>query len=79
MYSGSRSSSSLRKSSASGSREWKAESFSSTQLMVDFHRYWTGSRSKSAALREAVLNLLRDPRYQHPFYWANHILIGDSR
>jgi CHAT domain-containing protein/predicted negative regulator of RcsB-dependent stress response len=59
--------------------EWKAESASSTQLMVDFHGYWTGSRSKSAALREAALHLLRDPRYQHPFYWASHILIGDSR
>jgi len=38
------------------------------------------SKSKKAeALQVAALELLKDPQYRHPFYWAGFVLLGDSR
>ena len=33
--------------------------------------------SKPEALREAQLALKRMPAYEHPFYWAPFVMIGD--
>lgn len=63
--------------------QWKVESASTTELMVEFHRVLlAGSRktaapvSKAEALRQASLKLLRSKRYKHPFYWAPFVLVG---
>jgi filamentous hemagglutinin family protein len=34
-------------------------------------------RSRAAALRDAQLELLEDPRFQHPFFWSPFLLISD--
>jgi CHAT domain-containing protein len=57
--------------------QWKVESNSTTQLMRDFHLNLKRSGSKSDALRKAVVKLLRQPQYSHPFYWAGFVLVGD--
>jgi len=64
--------------------EWKVDSASSADLMLDFHRRWllghpTTAFAKAEALHRARLRLLRDPRRRHPFYWASYVLIGSGR
>ncbi len=66
--------------------QWKVESASTRDLMVSFHR---GLRSpprvgkakatKTEALRQAALNVMKKPETSHPFYWAGFVLVGDGR
>jgi CHAT domain-containing protein len=67
--------------------QWKVESASTTELMVNFHRHLqerfsrrvgAGGMTKAEALRLAALRLLRDERYAHPFYWAGFVMVGDG-
>jgi len=55
-------------------------------LIVDFYQNLkTGpnaaalTRTKAEILRQAQLDLKRDSRYAHPFFWAPFVLIGDGR
>jgi CHAT domain-containing protein len=58
--------------------QWKVESESTTALMTAFHRGLArGGATKADSLRRASLDLLRSPRYAHPFYWAGFILVGN--
>ena len=58
--------------------QWKVESASTRDLMLQFHRNLeTGSR-KAEALRQAALHVMRSPGTQHPFYWAGFVLVGDN-
>ena len=58
--------------------QWKVESTSTTELMLEFHRSLHGGAGKAEALRRASLKLLADRRYGHPFYWAGFIVVGDA-
>jgi CHAT domain-containing protein/tetratricopeptide (TPR) repeat protein len=56
----------------------RVESKSAASLLVPFHRGLADGRSsKAAGLRAAALEMLRTPRYAHPYYWAGFILVGD--
>ncbi len=57
---------------------WRVDDRAGSLLMTAFYRYLLAGQTKAAALRQAQLNLLNDPTYRHPFYWAPFILIGDS-
>jgi CHAT domain-containing protein len=62
--------------------QWKVESSSTRDLMLGFHRGLrnkTRPLTKAEALRQAVLPLLKNPRTDHPFYWAGFVLVGDGR
>jgi CHAT domain-containing protein/tetratricopeptide (TPR) repeat protein len=59
--------------------QWKVESASTRDLMVTFHRGLISSNTKTEALRQASLKLLRNPETSHPFYWAGFVLVGDGR
>lgn len=57
--------------------QWKVEASSTTQLMTAFHRRLAAEAgSKADHLRGATLEIMRNPRYTHPFYWAPFILVG---
>jgi CHAT domain-containing protein len=59
--------------------QWKVESASTRDLMVNFHRSLMSSRpTKADALRQAALQLMRNPETSHPFYWAGFVLVGDG-
>lgn len=65
--------------------QWKVESAGTRDLMVNFHRnlvaeQGTGKRNttKTAALRQAALKVLKNPETSHPFYWAGFVLVGDG-
>jgi CHAT domain-containing protein len=57
---------------------WSVEDRSTARLMTEFYRELTQTEvSKAEALRQAQLTLLKKSNYQHPFYWAPFILIGN--
>ena len=61
--------------------QWKADSASTSQLMVAFHKNLkshTDFSGKAEALRSAALALMEKPQYKHPFYWAGFVVIGDG-
>ena len=58
--------------------QWRVEDQAGSTLMQEFYRQLLDGRGKSAALRQAQLSLLNNPKYRHPFYWATFILIGDN-
>jgi CHAT domain-containing protein len=60
--------------------QWKVESASTRDLMVNFHRSLISPAgpTKADALREAALKLMRNPETSHPFYWAGFVLVGDG-
>jgi CHAT domain-containing protein len=48
--------------------------------MVNFHRGLIGSRTtKSEALRQAALKVMKNSETNHPFYWGAFVLVGDGR
>lgn len=64
--------------------QWKVDSARTSELMIEFHQNLLRKRdangaplTKSEALRQASLKLLRGP-YNHPAYWAGFVLIGDD-
>ncbi|HKO56740.1 MAG TPA: CHAT domain-containing protein, partial [Thermoanaerobaculia bacterium] len=57
--------------------EWKIESASATRLVVALHRNLVArARPPADALREAQLELMREPRWSHPFYWAGFVVVS---
>ena len=61
--------------------QWKVESAGTRELMLNFHRGLispTPKMTKSEALRQAALKLMKNPETNHPFYWAGFILVGEG-
>ncbi len=56
--------------------QWKVDSASSTPLMIELHRRLHDGLDNAEALRLASLELRKDARYRHPFYWAPFVLVG---
>lgn len=57
---------------------WSVEDFSTAELMSEL--YWQLSqrlRSRSEALQQAQLSLLKSSNYSHPYYWAPFVLTGN--
>jgi len=70
--------------------QWKVESASTTELMLELHRHLKSMDRKPSditrdegtiavkaeSLRRAALKLLKSKRYSHPFYWAGFVVVG---
>ncbi len=57
---------------------WSVQDQSTADLMSQFYETLSQTGvSKAEALRQAQLSLLRSPQYQHPFYWAPFVLVGN--
>ncbi len=66
--------------------QWRVNSKSTTELMIGFH---TGLKpgmlangsdlGTAAALRQATLKIMQQDRYNHPYFWAGFIVVGDGR
>jgi len=57
---------------------WFISDESTAQMISEFYRLLEEtSVSKAEALRVAQVQLLSDPRYRHPSYWAPFLLIGN--
>jgi CHAT domain-containing protein len=59
---------------------WQVDSASTTELMTAFHRGRQLSAKTPAptaqAMRAAQREILANPEYRHPFYWAGFIVVG---
>ncbi len=57
---------------------WSVADESSALLVAGFYRrLLVPGASKSAALRDAQVELIRSERFSHPAYWAPYLLIGN--
>lgn len=57
---------------------WSVSDNSTAAFMAEFYRELFQTQvSKAEALRQAQLALLKEPRYEHPYYWAPFILVGN--
>ncbi|HEY9811365.1 MAG TPA: CHAT domain-containing protein [Halomicronema sp.] len=57
---------------------WSVQDLSTAKLMTEFYQQLTlKGVSKASALRHAQLSLLKEEQFEHPFYWAAFILVGN--
>lgn len=57
--------------------QWEVDSEATAQLMTDFHRRRkTEKLSTVEALRQSQLEMLKNEKYQQPYYWAAFITLG---
>ena len=57
---------------------WSVNDRATATLMSHFYEELViNHQEKSQAIREAQLALLKDSKYQHPFYWAPYVLVGN--
>ncbi|MCC0178008.1 CHAT domain-containing protein [Waterburya agarophytonicola K14] len=57
---------------------WSVNDRATTKLMSDFyHELSDNHLAKADAVRQAQLSLLHSPGYEHPFYWAPYVLLGN--
>ncbi|MCT7982898.1 CHAT domain-containing protein [Laspinema sp. A4] len=69
---------------------WAVNDESTALLVTEFYRNLVGlatadeitqsgqlPMSKAQALRQSQLTLLQNPKYEHPFYWAPFVLVGN--
>lgn len=58
---------------------WSVDDAATEKLMVSFYKGLKSGQPLSDSLRQAQLQMLRDPKYSAPFYWAAFCLYGDWR
>ncbi|MBS1789663.1 MAG: CHAT domain-containing protein [Acidobacteria bacterium] len=63
--------------------QWKVNSASTADWMTGFYQELRQTKDekkivKADALRLAMLKMMKDRRYGHPFYWAGFVLIGSD-
>ena len=57
---------------------WPVSDESTTELMILFYQQLAkGDISKAEALRQAQLQLLKDSKFSHPYFWSAFILVGN--
>ncbi len=60
---------------------WSVKDESTAKLMTEFYQELSQSPSspisKAGALRQAQLDLVNSPEFNHPFYWAPFVLVGN--
>lgn len=57
---------------------WNVNDEATAILMERFYRNLQ-NKEKDEALRDSQLFLMRDPRFDHPYFWAAFVLIGDYK
>jgi CHAT domain-containing protein len=58
---------------------WKVQDRSTADLMVNVYQQLDRNNAKAEALRLAKLQLIRQNRYAHPYYWAPFVLTGEPK
>ena len=60
---------------------WRVNDEASANLISQFYEQLTQANktgiSKAEALRQAQINILKNPEYQAPYYWASYVLLGN--
>lgn len=60
---------------------WAVESDSAKELTTRTFAHFTQhlNAPKAESLRGAMLQVMADPRYSHPAFWAPYVLVGDAQ
>ena len=58
---------------------WAISDRGTQELMAEYYHRLKAGEGRSQALRNTQLKLLKDPKRQHPFYWASFIQSGEWR
>ena len=63
--------------------QWGVNSSGTSELMINFYKDLKANQGDIAdrnaqALRDAVLRMVKDPRYRHPFNWAGFVLLWSA-
>jgi CHAT domain-containing protein len=58
---------------------WQVADDGTKDLMVKYYEKLQAGKGRHEALREVQLELLNNPQYQHPYYWASFIPSGNWR
>ncbi|MBD2354903.1 tetratricopeptide repeat protein [Tolypothrix sp. FACHB-123] len=58
---------------------WQVADDGTKDLMVKYYEKLRGGKGRHEALREVQLELLNNPQYQHPYFWASFIPSGNWR
>ena len=57
---------------------WSVNDLATTKLMSEFyHELSYKQLTKADAVRQAQISLLHSRGYEHPFYWASYVLLGN--
>ncbi len=56
---------------------WLVSDAGTKDLMVKYYENLKAGKGRHSALRQAQLELLKMPDYQHPYYWASFVPSGD--
>jgi CHAT domain-containing protein/tetratricopeptide (TPR) repeat protein len=57
---------------------WSVWDESTAEFMAEFYQELSQTQvSKAEALRQAQLILLKNPKYEHPYFWAPFVLVGN--
>lgn len=56
---------------------WTIDDEGTKDLMVKYYENLDAGKGKHEALRQAQLEFLKTPEYQHPYYWASFVASGD--
>jgi len=64
-------------SPATVASQWKVESGSTSDLMLEFHKHLQ-TAPKARALQQAALEVMKNREYRHPFYWSGFVLMGEG-
>ncbi|BAY13420.1 CHAT domain-containing protein [Calothrix sp. NIES-2098] len=57
---------------------WSVNDESTSNLMKEFYQQLNNPQlSKAEALRQAQLKIMANPAYQHPYFWAAFVLVGN--
>lgn len=58
---------------------WQVNDRSTQELMDSFYRHLQAGLPKDRALQQAKLDLMANPAFAHPFYWAPFVLVGNDQ
>ncbi len=57
---------------------WTVDDEGTSILMREFYtQLKQGNITKAKAIKEAQINMLKNPLYEHPYYWAPFVLVGN--
>src|SRR5207248_11312107 len=58
---------------------WQVDDEATSELMKSFYRAVLGAQRlrPAAALRQAQIHVMREPRWHEPYYWAGFVFFGD--
>ena len=57
---------------------WTVNDDAASRLMTEFYRALSKpGTGKAQALRQAQQALLKEPGFEHPYYWAAFVLVGN--